>query len=120
MKTKNTRVRVKDIKQGVVVYKSHPVYGIQKLEILGKPFVNPMTGSLFAKAVIAYDTWSNEDTFSLCDSGISSGSGYNFKRSFFKLKHAEEWARKMKTDPEFIDNYKNHVEACKSLEWDCL
>jgi len=30
MKTKNTKVRIKDLHHGAIIYRSHPVYGIEK------------------------------------------------------------------------------------------
>ena len=116
MKTKNTRVRAKDIKQGVTIYVSHPVYGIEKRLIESKPYTNKHTGSLFVDSITQYETWDFKDNFSLNDAGISPGKGYNGRRSFFKLKHAEEWARKMKTDPAFSAQQARHEESNKIFD----
>lgn len=51
MKTKNVKVRMQDIKQGATIYVAHPVYGINKYIIKGKPFLSKYTNSLFVKAV---------------------------------------------------------------------
>jgi len=40
MKTKNCRVRVKDIKQGITIFVSHPVYGINEYVVDSKPFIH--------------------------------------------------------------------------------
>ena len=116
MKTKNTRVRVKDIKQGITIYVSHPVYGIDKHLIASKPYISKYVGSLFADSIKQYETWDFKDNFSLRDAGISPGEGYNGRRSFFKLKHAEEWARKMKTDPAFSARHDRHEESNKIFD----
>ena len=113
MKTKNTRVRVKDIKQGITIYVSHPVYGIDKHLIASKPYISKYVGSLFADSIKQYETWDFKDNFSLRDAGISPGEGYNGRRSFFKLKHAKEWARKMATDPAFSVQQVRHEQSNK-------
>ena len=108
MKTKNTRVRVSDIKQGVRIFVSHPFFGIEEYLINNRPFVNKYTGSLF---VMCEAEWGERET-SLCDAGILKGEGYNDRRSFFKMKHAQEWADKMRSDPNVIARHHDHMDFC--------
>ena len=108
MKTKNTRVRIKDIKQGVTIYTSHPVYGIEKRFLLSKPFKSASGISNFCKQHTEHVF--NSD-FSLRDAGVTKGESYNYRRSFFKRKHAEEWARKMKNDKGFIKHHQKHLDS---------
>lgn len=110
MKTKKCRVRVKDIKQGITIYASHPFLGIAKMKILGKPYKNK------------YGLWvkvKHENGFvtegSLRDNGITKGDSYNDRRSFFKLKHAEEWL-KMSKDEKYIKRHNDHLEWCKEMD----
>ena len=48
MKTKNVKVKVKDVKQGRIIYTAHPVYGIVKKLITSAPYMVAGIG-LFAK-----------------------------------------------------------------------
>ena len=112
MKTKNVKVRVKDIKQGVTIYIAHPVYGIEKVEVTSKPYINKHTKLLFMRFRTICETWGEyEGTHSLWDAGITST--YNDRRSFFKLKHAEEWVRKWSKDKGFIRRHAEHEERCR-------
>lgn len=109
MKTKNVKVRMQDIKQGVTIYVAHPVYGINKYIIKGKPFLSKYTNSLFVKA-----SWNGYDTkFSLADAGITST--YNDRRAFFKLKHAKTWEREWASDKGFLRRQAEHERLCKLL-----
>ena len=112
MKTKNTRVRVKDVRQGRVVYIAHPVYGIRREVIASIPYIEKGIG-LFVKCVSKY---SFAKTFSLGDAGITKGDSYNGRRTFFKLKHAEAWATKWAKDKEFIKKHQRHVARVSSFE----
>lgn len=115
MKTKNVKVRAKDVKHGVTIYTAHPVYGIDSYVVLGKPYINKHTHSLFVKVLVrsSIGNHSYQTTKSLCDEGITST--YNDRRSFFKLKHAEEWMRKWKDDKGFQKRQKEHEESCRLL-----
>jgi hypothetical protein len=113
MKTKNCRVRVDQIKNGVRVFTSHPVYGIDERKVIGKPFISKYGKSLFVKCYTKY----GEDDFSLMDAGITAGNSYNYRRTFFKRKQAEEWAAKMKTDPGFLRQQAYHEAQCKKMDW---
>lgn len=110
MKTKNVKVKVKDVKQGRIIYTAHPVYGIVKRLITSEPYMVAGIG-LFAKCKTFYNIESYDDHFSLCDSGITSGNSYNGRRSFFKLKQAEEWMNKWKNDKGFIAQHQDHVSV---------
>ena len=56
-----------------------------------------------------------EDNFSLRDAGITPGESYNYRRTFFKRKHAEEWASKMINDPGFIRHHDQHVQSFMNI-----
>lgn len=115
---KNTRVRVKDIKAGVTIYVAHPVYGIEKRVIAGRPYMNANTNSLFVCCMCRF--LSNGEVYysdhSLRDMGITEGSSYNGRRTFFKMKHAEAWADKWKHDAGFKAQHARHEENIR--EWD--
>lgn len=116
MKTKNVRLRLKDIKHGVVFYVSHPVYGISKNIALGKPYLNAI--GYFVNCLIIFDDGeSYKDSRSLGDAGIMPGESYNHRRSFRKLKQAEEWRNKMITDKGFIAAQTKHEESCRDWFW---
>lgn len=108
MKTGSCRVREKDIKAGKTIYVAHPAYGIVKHTLIGRPYISKYTGSLFADTSRIF--CGEPENFSLCDAGISKGSGYNWRRSFFKLKHAEDWVNRMKSNPNFVDWLAWHEE----------
>ena len=100
MKTKNVRVRVKDIKQGVTIYIAHPAYGIEEAVVVTRPYVSHFTGYLLFDVYTKY----GYNSESVGDAGITSGDSYNYRRTFFKRKHAEEWVNKMATDKGFLKN----------------
>jgi hypothetical protein len=108
MKTKNVRVRLQDIKHGQTVYISHPVFGIDKVTIVGKPFVSKYTKSLFVNML--HSNGIIEDR-SLLDAGVI-GDSYNGRRTFFKLKQAQEWQRKQLKCPKFIASHERHMSNC--------
>lgn len=122
MKTANTRVRVKDIKQGVTLYTAHPVYGIRKAVAIGKPYMINGIGLFFdcwrEGSLYGYERYKDKE--SLCDSGITAGVGYNGRRTFFKLKHAEAWVKKWATDKGFQRDHAIHEARCDmfSCDWD--
>jgi hypothetical protein len=114
MKTKNCKVRVKDIKQGVTVYRAN-FYGTEKIFITGRPHLNKSTNSLFVDG-------KNEDGrkiwFSLNDAGITAGESVNDKRTFFKRKHADGYIRKMSTDKRVAARREDHDRRCREHdEW---
>lgn len=116
MKTKNVRVRPQDLKQGVTVFKVHPIYGIEKYLITGRPYMHNDVG-LFVPAKQTYDDgFTFEDSFSLHDAGIidlrarhNPCDSYNGRRTFFKLKHAQEWMEKWSTQRQFKIQHAEHV-----------
>lgn len=115
MKTKNVKVRVKDIKAGVTVYTAHPVYGIEKSVVINKPFMIKGSGLFFkVNSISKYGDYETEH--SICDAGIKKGESYNYRRTFFKLKHAEEWAKKMLTDKGFIKQQQRHDSHMKDFD----
>ena len=121
MKTKNVKVKPEDVKQGRIIYVSHPVYGIQKKEITSKPYMISGIG-MFVDCIVHFGgNESYKNKFSLNDSGISKGNSRNGKRSFFKLKQAEEWAKKWSKDKSFILHQARHERACQDMfsysEW---
>lgn len=117
MKTKNVKVRIKDVKQGKILYISHPFYGIDKVTVVSRPYVSKHTGFLFFDIRTSYGTTSK----SICDAGISPGEGYNNRRTFFKRKHAEEYQNRMKDDPKVIAVHLRHEQSIRdSEEWDYL
>lgn len=113
---KNTRVRVKDIKAGKVIYIAHPEYGIVKKVVTSKPYMNRNIG-LFAKCVTQYDNFSVVTHFSLRDAGITEGDSYNGRRAFFKRKHAVAWAEKWAKDKSFIEQHARHEQQNEEDEW---
>lgn len=116
MKTANVKARVKDIKAGVTLYTAHPVYGIDKTVVLGKPYLNSGTKSLFVKTKVFYSGGSYETENSLHDMGVTPGNSYNGRRTFFKLKHAEAWAEKWSKDLKFIQSQAEHEQWCSMLK----
>lgn len=117
MKTANVKVRVKDVKAGVTAYRSHPVYGIEKIIFMGKPYQHMGIGlfvDVMKESRLGYAPYVTKK--SLCDAGITPGKGYNGRRTFFKLKHAQEWQRKWATDLGFIRQQADHEEMCQMLD----
>lgn len=125
MSIKNTRVRIKDIKAGAIIYVAHPVYGIEKVQVLSRPFksktctnsslmnVNVLAAGLFNEDQSR--TWAVQmlETMSLNDNGILPGHGYNGRRSFKKLKQAKQWMVMHGKDPQFIKQHELH-ERCNN------
>lgn len=119
MKTKNVKVRLEDVKAGVTMYVSHPVYGIEKHVVMGKPFLSKHTNSLFVKVKSFYGDNFEDGNYvserSLCDMGITSL--YNDRRTFFKLKHAKEWQNKWSKQEGFIRRHEQHEQWCEDFAW---
>lgn len=115
MKTKNCKVRTKDIKAGVTIYIAHPVYGIEQAVVTTRPYMVSDIGLFFnAKARSQYGDYNTEH--SICDAGIKKGESYNYRRTFFKLKQAEEWCKKIITDPRFIKQRNRHESLMADSE----
>ena len=116
MKTKNTKARLKDIKAGVTLYVVHPVYGIEKLTVMDRPYMHNSVGSYFVKVRCEHSlgyNWSYTTDRSLKDMGITST--YNDYRTFFKFKHAEEWQKKWADDKGFQKRHAAHVSFCDDM-----
>ena len=105
MRTKKCKVRVKDVTHGLVIYTAHPVYGIVTRKVVGKPYWEAGI-DWFCKE----ETGSGRSSFSLGDAGICKGEGYNFRRSFKKLKHAEDWVKRMRGCKRFRGHQAEHEE----------
>lgn len=112
MKTANVKVRVKDIKAGITLYTAHPVYGIDKCLVLGKPYIDKGVKSLFVKTRTHSRFGTYDGTNSLVDMGITPGNSVNGRRTFFKLKHAEAWVAKWSKDLRFIISQAEHEAWC--------
>ena len=116
MKTKNVKARLQDIKQGVTLYTSHPIYGIDVCVVIGKPYMNKNTRSLFIPVVVQSSlrqgTYKTER--SLCDMGVTAL--YNDCRTFFKLKQAKEWQNKWINDKGFQQRQAEHEEWCAMMD----
>lgn len=115
MKTKNTRVRIKDIKAGAIIYTAHPFFGIEKAIVKSRPYMNKGIG-LFFKTKVIYGEDSYDSANSVCDAGINSGDSYNDRKTFFKEKQAIEYANKMKTDKGVIARHERHLESCRRMD----
>lgn len=115
MKTKNVKVRKEDIKAGRMVYVSHPVYGIEACLILSRPYQVSDIGMAFNYRNVDHGY---ETHRFLNDSGISNGDSYNNKRTFFKIKHAKEWARKMAKSHIFIARQERHERFVSEINRD--
>ena len=118
MKTKNTRVRIKDIKSGAIIYTAHPFFGIRKTVVKSRPY-QYMDIGLFYDCVSHYDGGSFASKASISDDGIGHGDSYNDRKSFFKEKQAIDYMNKMKTDKRVIDRHNKHLDLCASFD-DCM
>lgn len=116
MKTKNTRVRVKDIKHGAVLYTAHPFFGIRKTTVKSKPYMERGIG-LFFKVVRHHDDGASYiSSASVGDAGINQGNSRNDRKTFFKEKQAIEYISKMRTDKGVIARHSEHLEMCKRFD----
>lgn len=116
MKTSNVKVKFKDLKQGITIFVSHPVYGIEELKVLGKTFLKPIGyKKVYFVNVLHSSEYGNFETDrSLRDMGVYDS--YNGRRVFFKRKHAEEWMRKWSKQPSFIKHQKEHEDMCRHFD----
>lgn len=112
------KVTAKSLKHGVKIFVAHPVYGIEEILVTSRPYmVHLSVGStLFVKGMHIYNGRKTNTHFSLNDSGITPGLGYNYRKTFFKRKQAEAWQKKMLTDPGFIEQHKRHEELIEELD----
>lgn len=121
MKTKQVRLKFDQIKAGVVGYVAHPMYGIRRVVFKGRPYfkdhtpnVPPSRPSWWVDTECEHGL---KDYSSICDMGIPAPHTnfltpfYNDRRTFRKLKHAEEWCRKWKNDPGFIARHAKHERS---------
>lgn len=113
MKTKNVKVRAQEVRQGRVAYVAHPVYGIEKVTFVGRPYMNKHTNSLFVRVEANY-LRTGYTTRSLCDMGVTAL--YNGRRTFWKLKQAEAWVKKWSTSPSFQAQHADHEEFCAMMD----
>lgn len=119
MKTKNVKVRAKDLKQGVTVYTACPWYGgTKRIVITGKPKKHADSGfysvSYEAESYI-YPGELTQSYFCLGDYGMPDSYG-NDKRVFFKRKHAEEYIRRVKSDPQAIARQEKHLASVALMD----
>jgi hypothetical protein len=109
MKIKNTRVRLKDIHDGAILYIAHPWYGIVKVMVIGKPRLESSIGSLFIKVRSISSNTSYETQRSLRDMGVTISVPYNGRRTFKKLKQAEAYVRWGLKDPRTVAQHQDHL-----------
>lgn len=111
MKTKNVKVRLKDIKVGRRIFTAHPLLGIDEWWVVSKPYLTTSCGLLFVESETV-SLFNNKETYvrarSLGDAGIVE-RGINWRRSFFKRKHAEAYVNRFRNDPKFIRDWDNHM-----------
>lgn len=121
MKLKKIRVRLKDIHHGKILYVAHPAFGVETVQIVGKPKIIMVGGvlglkgytSLFIDTIpLDYDWWdkTHVDSRSLSDMGIYNMYGY--RRTFHTLKQAEQYVARFKHDPVFLHHWRQHVADC--------
>lgn len=120
MKTKNTRVRVKDIKSGRIIYTAHPFFGIRKTIVKSRPYMVKGIG-LFYDCVEVFEDFQCKSESSIDGDGINSGDSSNTIKSFFKEKQAIEYMNKMKTDKRVVTSYLHHLDSCLDydLDYEC-
>ncbi|AXF53033.1 MAG: hypothetical protein [Caudoviricetes sp.] len=122
MQASKVKVRLKDIRSGVTVYTAHPVYGIDKVVITSRPFMKYLScGSplaLFVKTRVP--SFIHPGEFFEMEQALSDmGVYFNYRtdrRTFFKLKHAEQWVKQQGSCPKFKERQANHDEWCKTLD----
>lgn len=111
MKIKKTRVRLKDIFNGAVLYVASPWHGITKIVVKGKPYLSTHRRFPFIKIE---GEWESER--SLCDMGVTVKNPYNGARTFKKLKQAEAYVQWAKRDPETVRQHNDHVAFCQHMD----
>lgn len=107
MKTKNSKIKLKDIHHGLVLYIAHPACGIEKCIVLSKPdkenFVEVV--NFYGEDENYSDKWRVKR--SLRDMGVINP--YNWRRTFRKLKQAEVYVERFKNDPHFKNDWQKHL-----------
>lgn len=103
MKTKNTRVRLKDIKQGRIIYIASGEFEYIDIYLIkSKPFLKYSDLGLFVKAHRISDNGNLSEYYddncpschkSLRDMGVLNNT-YNDKKTFFKLKQAQAYIKR--------------------------
>ena len=120
MKTSKVKVRFKDLKQGVTVYTACPWYsGVEKKVISSRPIkAKNTTGYYFVRYIKVCEVTGNlvEQLFFLGDYGIPDAHN-NYKRPFFKRKHAEAWCAQVKEDPAAIRRQEAHKERVRTFNY---
>lgn len=116
MKLKKIRVRLKDIHHGKILYVAHPTFGIEVVQIAGKPFKHETLGSLFIKVTNNYTDRGFEwtQTRSLKDMGVCNAYGY--RRTFHTRKQAERYVDAMKYSPDFVRYWDDHLARCAMMD----
>tara|TARA_B100002019_G_scaffold281742_1_gene286153 strand:+ start:2459 stop:2821 length:363 start_codon:yes stop_codon:yes gene_type:complete len=114
MKTKNSKIKLKDIHHGLILYIAHPVCGIEKCIVLSKPdkenFVDVV--NLYGEDEDYSDKWRVKR--SLRDMGVVDH--YNWRRTFRKRKQAESYVERIKNDPPFKKYWQKHLKNCQEME----
>ncbi len=100
MSIKNKKITAKDLKAGVTVYVSTPNYkGIDKYVITGKAKINEYGFNIYPCRHFHFvnGQWRRfnaSNGYFPNDAGLSPSESYNGRRTFRKLKHAQEWANR--------------------------
>lgn len=120
MKTKNVRLRQKDLHNGKIIYIAHPKHGIETVRVVGKPHM------VYHRSILGTDKPRPLGLFidcvylelflgkplpchrSLDDMGIMDGKGYNFKRSFSSMKSAKAYIEQTKHCAHYQAYQKRH------------
>tara|TARA_B100000700_G_C14978708_1_gene825221 strand:- start:285 stop:677 length:393 start_codon:yes stop_codon:yes gene_type:complete len=122
MKTKNVRIRLKDIRKGKSVYVAHPRFGVTRLIIMSKPYMEKDFG-LFVKVLEEnkyFDSGYYETTKSLSDMGVYNI--YSYRRTFHNEEQAERYVNRFKGDKHFIEHWDIHMAKTRRIfdAWDEL
>lgn len=91
---KNTRIRIADVKHGLVFYTAHHKHGIEgPFYVLGKPCKATVSGreNFINVKVQGHKGRLWQQQRSLDDAGILPGRGFNTRRSFRKLSQAKAY-----------------------------
>jgi hypothetical protein len=118
MQAHKSKLRFRDIRAGVSGYVSHPIYGVERVEFLGKPYWHKDINSWFVptKNCFSDGTGSYKTERSLQDMGIYSA--YNGRRTFRKLKQAKEWQKHWGSSLSFQRDHARHEALVEAFEYD--
>ncbi|MBF84513.1 MAG: hypothetical protein CL489_08570 [Acidobacteria bacterium] len=111
MKTKNVRIRLKDIRKGKTVYIAHPKFGVVRAIINSKPFMNRDIG-LFVHVLEENEYFEGgyyETTKSLSDMGVYNV--YNYRRTFHNHEQAERYVDRYVNDKGFLEHWERHLKS---------